>query len=142
MLWKELWNFSPVASLWKTLICRETTVMETIFRKVQIIQNGLMWGRLSINFPNTFIWLLPNIQQKLIPLKDIIVWCKHSRVIKDLSKSGSFFLLNAPKYLGARLFILSTCKLYVFSEIIGFALKKNPWNVKVFFVKKSPLRFS
>ena len=46
-----------------------------------------------------------------------IVWCKYSRVIKDLSKKGSFFLLNAPKYLGARFFILSTRKLYVFSEM-------------------------
>ena len=57
-----------------------------------------------ISFPNTFLWLLPNIEQKRIPLNDNIVWSKYYRVIKDLSKSGSLFLLNAPKYLGASLF--------------------------------------
>ena len=38
--------------------------------------------------------------KKRFPLNDNIVWCKYSRVIKDFSKSGSFFLLNAPKDLG------------------------------------------
>ena len=56
-------------------------------------------------------------EHKRIPLNDNIVWCKYSRVIKNLSKRGNFFLLNAPKYVGARLFILSTHKLYVFSEM-------------------------
>ena len=51
-----------------------------------------------------FLWLLPNIQHKRITLNDSIVWCKYSRVIKDLSKSGNFFLLNAAKYFGARSF--------------------------------------
>ena len=57
-----------------------------------------------ISFLNTFLWLLPNIEQRRTPLNDNIVWCKYSIVIKDLSKSGFLFLLNAPKYLGARLF--------------------------------------
>ena len=57
-----------------------------------------------ISFLNTFLWLLPNIEQKCIPLNDNSVQCKHSRIIKDLSKSGSLFLLNAPKYLGVRHF--------------------------------------
>ena len=50
------------------------------------------------------VCLPPNIEQKRIPLNDNIVCSKYFRVIKDLPKSGSFFLLNAPKYLGARLF--------------------------------------
>ena len=46
-----------------------------------------------------------------------IVWCKYSRVIKDLSKGGSFFLLNAPKKLRCEtFFILAARKLYVFCE--------------------------
>ena len=57
-----------------------------------------------ISFPNIILQLLPNIEQKRILLSDNIVWCKYSRVIKDLSKSESLFLLNARKYLGARLF--------------------------------------
>ena len=77
-----------------------------------------------ISFPNTSLWLLPNIEQKRIPLNDNIVWCKYSRVIKDLSKSGSFFLLNSPKYLGARIFY----SLYVQTLLIF-------WNV--YFSKKN-----
>ena len=50
-----------------------------------------------------------NTEQKRIPFNDNTVWCKYSRVIKGLSKSGNFILLNAPKYLSARLF----CSLYV-----------------------------
>ena len=72
--------------------------------KFLVTENGIRYWRLSISFPNTFLLLLPNIEQKRIPLNDNIVWCKRSRVIKDLSKSGSFFLLNASKYLDARLF--------------------------------------
>ena len=56
-----------------------------------------------ISFPSTFLWLLANIEQKRFPLNDNITWCKYSRAIKDLSKIESLFLLNAPKYLGARL---------------------------------------
>ena len=58
----------------------------------------------SISFLNTFLWLLPNTEQRRTPLNDNIVWCKYSIVIKDLSKSGFLYLLDAPKYLGARLF--------------------------------------
>ena len=85
-------------------ICRESTVMKTIFSKVSVLQNRLRYGCLSISFPNTFLWLLPNIEHKRIPVNDNIVWCKYSRGIKNLSKSGSCFLLNYPKYLGATLF--------------------------------------
>ena len=89
-------------------ICEEKFVMEIIFRNVI---------RLSISFSSTFLWLLPKIEQKHIPFNDNIVWCKYSRVITDLSKKGNFFLLTAPKYLGARFFIFSTRYLYVFSEM-------------------------
>ena len=54
------------------------------------------------SFPNTFLWLLSNIEQKCTTLADNIVWYKYSRVIKDLSKSESLSL-NPPNYLGARL---------------------------------------
>ena len=56
-----------------------------------------------ISFPNIILQLLPNIEQKRILLSGNIVWCKYSRVIKDSSKSESLFLLNARKYLDARL---------------------------------------
>ena len=55
------------------------------FSKVSVFQNGLSHGRLSISFPNTFLWLPPNVEQKRIPLNDNIVWCKHFKIINDLS---------------------------------------------------------
>ena len=72
-------------------MCRKTSVMETIFSKVLVLQNGLSHGCLPINFPNTVLWILPNIEQKRIPLNDNIVSYKNSRIIKDSSNSGSFF---------------------------------------------------
>ena len=71
--------------------------------QVLVLQNGLSHGCLPISFP-TILWLLPNIEQKRIPLIDNIVWYKNSRAIKDLSNSGSFFLLSVPKYLGTKHF--------------------------------------
>ena len=44
-------------------------------------------------------------------------------VIKDLSKSRSFFLLNLPKYLGRNFFIPSTRRLHVFYEKVSFQKK-------------------
>ena len=44
-----------------------------------------------ISFPNIISQLLLNIEQKRILLSDNIVWCKYSRVTKDLSKSESLF---------------------------------------------------
>ena len=38
--------------------------------------HGLSHGLLPITFPNTFLLLLPNIEQKGIPLYDKIVWYK------------------------------------------------------------------
>ena len=67
-----------------------------------------------ISFLNTFLWLLPNIEQRRTPLNDNIVWCKYSIVIKDLSKSWFLFLLNAPKYLGARLFYSLFAQTYTY----------------------------
>ena len=40
-----------------------------------------------------------------------------NRVIKDLSKSGSFSLSNALKYLGARLLYSLFVKVHIFSEM-------------------------
>ena len=74
--------------------------MDTIFNKVSVLQDGLSHRRLPLSFPNTFLRLLLNIEQKRIPLNDNIVSCKNSRIIKDFS----FFLLGLPKYLGTKLY--------------------------------------
>ena len=73
--------------------------MEAIISKILVLRYGLSHGRLPIGFPDTFLWLLPKIEKKNIPLDDDIVRNKNSRVIKDLSKSDRFFLLGVPKYL-------------------------------------------
>ena len=44
--------------------------METIFRKVLVLQNGLSHARLRISFPKTILWLSPNIEQKRITLNN------------------------------------------------------------------------
>ena len=77
-------------------MCMKTSVMETIFSKVLVPQNGLSHGCLPICFRNTILWILPNIEQKRIPLNDNIVSYKNS--------SGSFFLSNVPKYLSTKHF--------------------------------------
>ena len=41
---------------------------DTIFNKVSILQNGLSQRRLLLSFPNTFLRLFPNTEQKRIPL--------------------------------------------------------------------------
>ena len=51
------------------------------------------WTQVRVS-QNTLLWLFSNIKQK-------------RSVIKDLLKSGSSFLFNAPKYLGARLILFS-----------------------------------
>ena len=73
--------------------------MNTNFNKISFLQNGLSHRLLFLGFPKTFLRLLQNIEQKRIPLIDSFVWCKNSRVIKDLQNIGSFFLLGVPKYL-------------------------------------------
>ena len=60
-------------------------------------QNGLSHACRPISFLSTSLWLLPNIEQKCIPLNYNIVWCKNSRVVIDLSNNGSFSLLTVPK---------------------------------------------
>ena len=79
---------------------------------------------------------------KRIPLNDNIVWCKYSKVIKDLSKSGSFFLIKCPEILRERdfFYFLYAQTLRIFWNV--FLSKKTPWNLKGFFVKISPLRIS
>ena len=57
-------------------------------KRLSVLQNGLSHGCLPISFPDTILWLLPEIEQKRIPLNDNIVWCKNPRVIKDFSNSG------------------------------------------------------
>ena len=44
-----------------------------------------------MSFPNTFLWVLPNIEKQRIPLNDNIAWCKYSRVAKDLTKKEKFY---------------------------------------------------
>ena len=93
-----------------------------------------------ISFPNINLKLLPNIEQKRILLSDNIVWCKYSRVIKDLSKSESLFLLNARKYLGARLFhsfYVQTSRSF-WNVFLSKKKKKFPWNLKGSIAKITP----
>ena len=98
--------------------------MKTIFSKVSVLQNGRSHARLPISFPNTILWLFPNIEQKHVTLNDNIVWCKNSRVVWNLSNSGNFFLLHFPKYLGTILFY------YLYAQISHIF-----W--KISFTKKS-----
>ena len=105
-------------------MCRKTSVMETIFSKVLVPQNGLSHGCLPTCFRNTILWILPNIEQKRIPLNDNIVWYKNSRVIKDSSNSGSFFLSNVPKYSGTKHF-------YTFHEQTWLIFWKIPLTKKI-----------
>ena len=80
------------------------TVMETIIQNVQVIQKWIQVRGPFYQFSKHFVMVVPNTDQKRIPLNDNIAWWKYSSVSKDLLKSESFFLLNAPKYLDARLF--------------------------------------
>ena len=82
-------------------------MIETIISKFSALQIWLTHRRLPISFPNTFLWLLPNIEKKGISLDDDIVRCKNSIVFKYLAKSCGFFLLGAPKYLPAAKFFYS-----------------------------------
>ena len=75
---------------------------------------------------NTFLWMITLFGANTL------------RVIKDLSKSGSFFLLNAPKYLRVRLLYSLFVKSYFLKCI---PLKKNPLNFKGFIVKISLDKF-
>ena len=42
--------------------------MQTIFRKVLVLQNELSHEHLPVSFLDTFLWLLPKIEQKRISL--------------------------------------------------------------------------
>ena len=64
------------------------------------------------------------MEQKRIPLNDNIIWWKYSKSIKNLSKSEKFFLSNAPKYLGARLFLFSLRANFTYF-LKGILLKKK-----------------
>ena len=107
---------------------------ETIFSKVLVLRNGLSHGHLSISFPNTFLCLLQEIEQKLISLNANFDWCQHSRVIKDLSNSGRFFSYLV-SLLSLTLFILFTRKFHV--SLKNILTKKS---IKQERLQESPLR--
>ena len=107
----QLWlSFTKVSSmLFENIykICTEASVMEAILNKVLVPQNGLSQERLSIGLPNNFLLFLQKIEQKHTSLNYNIVWCKNSRIFKDLSNSGSFFLFSVPMHfviLSTRIF--------------------------------------
>ena len=83
----------------------------------------LFWNRKGlalVTFWNATVWCF------LKTFRKYVAWCKNSRVIKDLSKSGSFYLLSVPAH---------------FSRIFEkYSSQKNPKNWKSFFVKISFLR--
>ena len=75
-----------------------------------------------------------------IHLNDNTVWCIYSRVIKDLSKSGGFFLLNALKYSGESQFHSPYAQsLHIFWNILlkKTKTKKNVKLKKLFCKDKS-----
>ena len=45
-----------------------------------------------VTFCNAAVWCFLKTYRKYV------AWCKNSRVIKDLSKSGSFYLLSVPEH--------------------------------------------
>ena len=70
-------------------------------------------GRLSISFPNTFLWLLPSIQQ---------------RIIKDLSKSGNAFYLKPRNTQAQDLLFCLRPKFTYFLRCIALKKKKRKKN--------------
>ena len=86
----------------------------SIFRNVLDLQNELIHKHLAVSFLNTFLWLLPKIEQKRVSSCDKIVWCKNSRVAKDLSNKWQIFLFSVPQDF----VILSTRKFHVFLKNI------------------------
>ena len=62
-----------------------TRVFLSVFRKP-------FCGCLQTLNRNALLWIIMNF------------WCKNSGVVKNLSNSGSFFLLSFPKYFGTILF--------------------------------------
>ena len=92
---KEVWRFLKSF--------RKSTVKHPSWIQFLIkFQNGLSHRLFPLIFPNTFLKLLPNVEQKHVVINDNIVLCKDSRVIKDLSKSGALLLLGVPRYLEER----------------------------------------
>ena len=49
-------------------------------------------GLALVTFCNATVWCF------LKTFRKYVAWCKNSRVIKDLSKSGSFYLLSVPEH--------------------------------------------
>ena len=104
-------------------------LFENIY-KICTEAHGLSQERLSISLLNNFLLFLQKIEQKHTFLNDSIVWCKNSRVFKDLSNSGSFFLFSVPTH-----FVILSSR--IFTYFWKIFLTKN-W--KCFFVKISPLK--
>ena len=78
--------------------------MMKTFSQVSVLENGLFYRRHLVSFPYTCLWLLPDIEQKRIILNENSFWYDNSRVIKDSSNSGSFFILVVLKNLGVKPF--------------------------------------
>ena len=112
--------------------------MKTISCKVSVLQNGLNHSCRPISFPSTFLWLLPNIEQKRIPLNDNIIWCKSSTVTKDLSNSDRY--LTSLLTLRANLTYFLKNIPHKNKSWMASSQRWSSQNLKGFFAKISPLR--
>ena len=124
----------------KFTTCSSSTFSENfqkICRETSVIQNGFACKGIFTSFLNTFLWLLLNIKQKRIILNHNFVWCKFSRVIKDLPKSGSPFLIKCPGILRSETFLFSLRENFTYF-LKCIPLKKNPLDLKGFILKIAP----
>ena len=105
--------------------------MDTIFSKVSVLQNGLSHGRLSISFPNTFLWLIPNNENKDIRLDDDELSRIFQRVVPfSYYVSLDKYLATKPIHsLYAQNFSLSLLILYILFTNDSYLL-----GVRIFFV--------
>ena len=121
--------------LWFSSTMQENMCDEDHLSKVSVPQDAFSHGRFSISFSNTFLCLLPNIEQKkCIPLNDNIVYCQTSKVIKDLSNIGNFSSTQESNSS-----VLSTGKFYVFFE--KNVLQKKTMKLEALLCKKSSQNF-
>ena len=126
VFWKLSQNFHRNVCdgnhFWKSLSCFKTNsgkgFLLSVFRTP-------FYGCFETLNRNAFLWMITLFGAN-----------SYSRVIKDFSKSGSLFLSNAPKYLGAILFYsLYAQTLRIFWHV--FLSKKNSVKLKRFHCKEN-----
>ena len=128
----QLWLSSTIQHVdvyWKPF--RKKSAMDTIFSKVSVLQNGLSHGRLSISFPNTFLWLIPNNENKDIRLDDD----ESSKIFQRVVPFSYYVSLD--KYLATRSIHSLYAQNFSLSLLILYILFTNDsylLGVRIFFV--------